>query len=71
MVCSRLGDGCVGLWLSTYIELTEQAMDDAARGELWLWGSTLVLVVAPALLLPIGVTLVRRPIRVPSSHCHR
>ena len=62
MVCSRLGDGCVGLWLSTYIELTEQAMDDAARGE---------LVVAPALLLPIGVTLVHRPIRVPSSHRHR
>ncbi|MCY7399382.1 MAG: hypothetical protein LH477_00200 [Nocardioides sp.] len=98
-----------GLWLSTYFELTEQARIDADRGELWLWGSTLVLalaalvarwswrtpvwsgallpaagavsllasdadflpplvllVVAPALLLSIGVTLVHRPIRNPS-----
>ena len=27
VMCSRLGDGCVGLWLSIYIELTEQAME--------------------------------------------
>jgi len=98
-----------GLWLSTYLELTERARIDADRGELWLWGSTLVLVVAalvarlswrtpvwsgallpaagvisllasdadflpplvllvvaPCLLLSIGVTLVHRPIRDPS-----
>ena len=33
-----------GLWLSTYFERTEQARVDDARGELWLWVSTLVLV---------------------------
>jgi hypothetical protein len=32
-----------GLWLSTYFEWTEQARINDARGELWLWGSTLVL----------------------------
>lgn len=95
--------------LSTYFERTEQARVDDARGELWLWGSTVVLagaalvarwrwrtptwvaallvaasvisvfsadadflpllallVVAPLLLLPIGVTLVHRPIRDPA-----
>lgn len=35
-----------GLWLSTYIERTEQATIDDARGELWLWLSTLALVIA-------------------------
>lgn len=35
-----------GLWLSTYMERTERARVDDARGELWLWGSAVVLVAA-------------------------